>query len=146
MIDPANPRKLVATGQKFLVKNSAPINHNTNWKGGTDNPGDNKVIPKREGDKINSIEVPSLEPSNQEVIFKCDIHGWMSAYARVFDHPYAAVTGQDGGFELKNVPAGAEVSIVVWHEEAKYVTPEAGEPITVEDGKTLEKNFKVKAK
>jgi hypothetical protein len=33
----------------------------------------------------------------------------------VFDHPYFAVTGTDGKFEIKNVPAG-EVIIKIKHE------------------------------
>lgn len=45
----------------------------------------------------------------------CDVHPWMKAYLAVFDHPYFAVTGQDGGFTLAGLPAGSYV-IEVWHE------------------------------
>jgi Polysaccharide lyase family 4, domain II len=34
----------------------------------------------------------------------------------VVDHPYFAVTGADGTFELKNVPPG-EYTIEAWQEE-----------------------------
>ena len=50
------------------------------------------------------------------VRFKCDLHGWMSAYAGVLDHPYFAVTAPGGGFELKQVPPGA-YTIEAWHEK-----------------------------
>ena len=40
------------------------------------------------------------------VPFKCDVHGWMNAYVGVLDHPYFAVTGADGTFELKGLPPG----------------------------------------
>jgi plastocyanin len=49
------------------------------------------------------------------VRFKCDIHGWMSAYAGVLDHPYFAVTGPGGAFELQHVPPGT-YTIEAWHE------------------------------
>ena len=50
------------------------------------------------------------------VRFKCDMHGWMTAYAGVLDHPYFAVTTADGAFELKNVPPGTYI-IEAWHEK-----------------------------
>jgi plastocyanin len=46
---------------------------------------------------------------------KCDIHPWMRAYLGVFDHPYFALSGQDGAFTLKNLPPG-EYTIEAWHE------------------------------
>ncbi len=49
------------------------------------------------------------------VRFKCDVHGWMAAYVGVVAHPYFAVTGDDGSFELKNVPPG-KYTVEAWHE------------------------------
>lgn len=53
------------------------------------------------------------------VRLKCDIHPWMVGYVGVVPHPYFAVTGPDGAFELKGVPPG-EYTIEAWHE--KYGT------------------------
>ena len=47
--------------------------------------------------------------------FKCDVHGWMSAYAGVLAHPYFDVTGEDGHFALKGLPPG-DYTITAWHE------------------------------
>jgi hypothetical protein len=44
----------------------------------------------------------------------------MRAYLLALDHPYAAVTGQDGRFEIKNVPAG-EHEYQFWHEKNGYM-------------------------
>jgi len=44
---------------------------------------------------------------------KCNVHSWMRAYIGVVDHPYFAVTGPDGAFELKNVPPGG-YTVAVW--------------------------------
>ena len=50
------------------------------------------------------------------VPFKCDVHGWMNAYVGVLDHPYFAITGKDGKFELKTLPPGT-YTIEAWHEK-----------------------------
>lgn len=49
---------------------------------------------------------------------KCDVHGWMKSYIGVLSHPFFAVTGPDGKFEIKGVPAG-EYTLAVWHESSK---------------------------
>lgn len=38
---------------------------------------------------------------------RCNNHPWMSAFLNVAPSPYFAVTGTDGSFTLRNVPAGA---------------------------------------
>ena len=50
------------------------------------------------------------------VPFKCDVHGWMNAHLGVLDHPYFAVSGSDGKFEIKTLPPGNYV-IEAWHEK-----------------------------
>jgi plastocyanin len=49
------------------------------------------------------------------VRIKCDMHGWMAAYAGVLDHPYFAVTAPGGTFEIKQLPPGT-YTIEAWHE------------------------------
>lgn len=68
----------------------------------------------RRGRKIGSTEVM--------VRVKCDIHPWMIGWVGVVPHPFFAVTGPDGAFELKGVPAGSYV-LEAWHE--KYGTKTA---------------------
>jgi len=48
--------------------------------------------------------------------FKCDVHAWMNAYIGVVNHPYFAVTGSGGKFELKTIPPGT-YTIEAWHEK-----------------------------
>jgi len=48
--------------------------------------------------------------------FKCDVHSWMHAYIGVVSHPYFAVSGGGGKFELKNIPPGT-YTIEAVHEK-----------------------------
>lgn len=50
------------------------------------------------------------------VKFKCDVHGWMSAWVGVVAHPFFAVTGADGSFTLKGVPPGT-YTVEAWQEK-----------------------------
>jgi plastocyanin len=61
---------------------------------------------------------------------KCNVHPWMKSYIAVFKHPYFAVTGKDGSFQLPNLPPG-EYTVEAWHEKlgtmAQKITVAAGE-------------------
>ncbi len=50
-------------------------------------------------------------------------HVWMNAEIFVIDHPYYAVTDENGRFQLSDVPPG-EYEIVAWHEGWKVVREE----------------------
>ena len=47
---------------------------------------------------------------------KCDVHPWMAAYVGVVEHPFFAVSGEDGSFSIDGLPAGDYV-LEAWHEE-----------------------------
>jgi len=49
----------------------------------------------------------------------CNVHPWMRSYLAVFDHPYFAVSGPGGAFEIRNLPPGT-YTLEAWHE--KYGT------------------------
>ena len=65
----------------------------------------------------------------------CDIHSHMSASILVLDHPFFAIPGTDGNYEIRNVPAG-QYTIIGWHERvgerSASVRVEAGRPVTVD--------------
>jgi hypothetical protein len=98
-------------GQELLVKNSAKFSHNTRYTGHpAKNPGRSVLIPSEQ-----ELSIKELVADRIPVSVKCDLHPWMSAWVRVFDHPYFAVTDADGKFEIKDVPAG-KYRLMVWHE------------------------------
>jgi plastocyanin len=66
---------------------------------------------------------------------KCDIHSWMVAWVGVVPHPYFAVSGGDGSFNIARVPPG-RYTIQTWHEAygrlTRTVDVKAGQTATVD--------------
>ncbi|MDE3058802.1 MAG: hypothetical protein KGJ59_12685 [Bacteroidota bacterium] len=58
----------------------------------------------------------TFDKSEVMVKFKCDVHNWMSAYCGVLDHPFFAVSDENGNFDIKNVPPGT-YTVEAWHEK-----------------------------
>lgn len=63
----------------------------------------------------------------------CKMHPSMIAYVVVLENPFFAVTGEDGSFEIKDVPAG-EYTVKTWHERKKV----APAPVKVPESGTVE--------
>lgn len=80
--------------------------------------------------------------SEPEIMVKlrCDVHPWMIGYLGVLPHPYFAVTGADGRFELKNLPAGS-YTLEAWHE--RFGTQ--SQALTIGEGEAQELNFTFRA-
>jgi hypothetical protein len=113
-------------GQSLLAKNSAPVTHNVKWNGGKNNGEGNLLIPSGGEAKIGVMKA-----SNSPVALECNIHSWMKAWVRVFDHPYFDVTDENGKFTIKQAPAG-KFRLVVWHEDAGWGPGgKQGQPITI---------------
>jgi hypothetical protein len=72
----------------------------------------------------------------------CDTHAWMLGFIHVFDHPYYAVTNEQGTFSIPDLTAGNYV-LTAWHEDGgvksqEITVPESGEArVTFEFGKKL---------
>jgi len=101
-------------GQNLIVKNSSPVPHNANWTS-KENGSGNLLIPP--GGKLD-FDAP-LNADRLPMEVKCSIHPWMNAWVRVFDHPYFAVTDEQGNFEIKMAPKGT-FRIFYWHEVPGY--------------------------
>ena len=70
---------------------------------------------------------------------KCDVHPWMSAYVGVMSNPFYGVTGDDGAFAIKGLPAG-EYEIAAWHE--KYGEQTQKIKVGAGEAKTADFTFK----
>ena len=96
-------------GDTIVVKNPAAVAHNFFWESAENGSFNPNIAPKMD------FKLPPLKKEATPIQYKCTIHPWMTGYVRVFDHPYYAVTDDDGKFEIKNAPAG-KYRIVNWHE------------------------------
>jgi plastocyanin len=105
------PRVLgIQTGQTLKVTNSDPVTHNIHPLAQVN----------REWNHSQSQGDPPLVRRfvRQEIMIpvKCNIHTWMRAFIGAVDHPYFAVSGADGSFEIKNLPPG-EYTVAAWQEK-----------------------------
>lgn len=119
----------VQTGQELVIRNSDGLLHNVQASP-TANRGFNVSQP-RDMESTRTF-------TTQEVMIplECDVHGWMKAYVGVVDHPYFAVTGEDGSFSIGNLPPGNYV-LEAWHETYGPKTMN----VTVGPDQTSEANF-----
>lgn len=124
---------VVRANQELKVVNADATTHNIH-------PAPNN---NRELNQSQPPGVPfSMTFAREEIAIpvKCNIHPWMHSSIAVFKHPYFAVTGKDGGFEIGNLPPGS-YAITAWHE--KFGT--AMQKLTVGESETKTIEFVFKA-
>jgi len=117
-------------GQPLSIKNSDATLHNIH------------AMPKSNSEFNNAQPVQNMEfdqtfdKAEVMVPFKCDIHPWMNAYLGVVEHPYYAVSLEDGSFSLEKLPPGT-YTLEAWHEELGTATQE----VTVAPNQTVDVTF-----
>ena len=123
----------IQAGQALKILNSDGTLHNIH------------ALPKKNaefniGQPFKGMEtLKKFETTEVPVRFKCDVHKWMGAYTGVFNHPFFAVTNDQGAFEIKNLPPGNYV-IEAWHE--KYGAQTQNVTVSGSEPKTLDFTFK----
>lgn len=99
----------IVAGQKLAVRNSDGTFHNVHATIG------GKLLwnkPHAAGDPDLSVDTSSKPGDVVDVV--CDVHPWMHSYVVVQDHPFFAVTGEDGAFEIKGLGPGT-YTLEAWH-------------------------------
>lgn len=124
---------LVRAGQSVEVLNSDPVAHNTHTYP-IRNRGENLVVAANTAAGSGTL-YPMKSRESLPIQVKCDFHSWMSAYWLVLDHPYAAITAEDGSFTIKGLPEGSH-KLRIWHERKGYL--ERGLAVKVKGGETTE--------
>lgn len=125
----------IRVNQPLVILNSDPTLHNVHAL-----PKDNKEF--NLGMPVKGMKLTKTFTKPEVMIkFKCEVHPWMNAYIGVLDHPYFAVTGDDGGYEIKDLPPGRYV-IEAWHQKYGSKT----QTLTVSaDGDTVQSDFHLQA-
>lgn len=119
----------VRTGQAFELTNSDPVAHNAAVYARRNMPF-SEIIPMNQPLQKKFAKFEALP-----VRVDCSIHPWMKAWLIVSEHPYVAVTGEDGSFEIQNIPVG-EWKFRFWHERPGYLQSlvSDGKPAPLEKG------------
>ena len=125
----------IMVGQALQVVTADPTTHNVH------------VMPKP-GHDFDVTQQPGSPPvttkfSHPQIMVPvhCNIHNWMEAYIGVVTNPYHAVTGDDGSFAIKGVPAGT-YTLAIW--TASFGAQER--ELTVRAGESAKEDFTFAAK
>jgi hypothetical protein len=124
----------IQVNQPLEIVNSDATLHNVNAKPAA-NQAFNVAQPAKGMRTTKKFAKPEVG-----VKFKCNVHPWMSAYAVVLDHPYFAVTDDQGAFSITGLPAGS-YTLEAWHEKYGAQT----QTVVVGSGETKSVELTVKA-
>lgn len=131
----------VVPGQVVVMKNSAPVPHNTKTSVDPTSGNENKSTTIPPGGSVTF----EFNPQKAPIEIACDFHPWMTGKIYANDSAYIAVTDKDGNFEIKNVPTGVELVVVGMHESGEVDGGKEGQKKTfVAGNNTLD--LKVKAR
>jgi hypothetical protein len=120
--------------QPLKIKNGDPTLHNIHPQP-KNNPEFNFGQPTQGMETEKTFANPELA-----IPVKCDVHRWMESYIFVMAHPFFSVSGEDGTFTIKNLPAGS-YTIEAWHEKYGSQT----QTITVADNEAKTADFTFKS-
>lgn len=118
------------TGQTLTIRNSDPVSHNIHPM-----PRNNRDWNQQQPPQAADLQRRFARPEVM-IPVKCNVHAWMKSYIGVLEHPYFAVTGQDGGFAFNAIPPGAYI-LAAWHE----VFGESTQTLTIRAGETAKPTF-----
>ncbi len=114
-------------GSRLTVKNDDPILHTFDVHGSLS------------GAEIYHVSLAGAGSSATKTLRKaglmelsCYVHPWQHAFIYVFDHPYAAISDENGRFHIADIPPGT-YAVEAWHEGLGIRKIDA---VRVEGGKT----------
>ncbi len=101
---------LAQKGDTVRVTNEDEVGHNTNLSF-INNPPQNATVPQG-ADQL--FVLAESEPAPIPV--ECNIHPWMAAHLVVLDHPFVAVSDENGDLTISGLPAGKKLVFRAFHE------------------------------
>src|SRR5262245_41540019 len=123
----------IQAGQPLEILNSDETLHNIHAL-----PKNNREFNRGQGLKgLKHMHV--FTTAEVMVPFQCDVHNWMNAWVGVLNHPFYAVSGSGGAFDIPHLPPGT-YTIEAWHEKLGTQT----QMVTVGPKETKELSFTFK--
>lgn len=90
---------------------------------------------------IPMVQTVKMTKGREIFTMQCGFHAYMESWALVIDHPYYAITDQDGKFEITDIPPGT-YKATIWHP---YLHDSYTQTVTVKPKGTEAVEFKVAA-
>jgi hypothetical protein len=103
-------------GQTLEIKNTDPIAHNTVGMLQT-NSVFSFILRSDQSRELKPFAMAEPVP----VALSCNAVPWMKGWLVVPPTPYAAVSGNDGNFEIRNLPVGTELEFQAWQEKKGFL-------------------------
>jgi hypothetical protein len=131
----------VQAGSTIVIRNATTVPDNPKWESRYNGNGNPLVPPMR--DQV----IKNVKPERFPIWFTSSLYPWMKAYIWVFDHPYFAVTDDDGEFEIKLAPKG-NLRLFIWQQQTGFrggIDGRFGEAIQVPSGRLSLGDVKLKA-
>lgn len=121
----------VRTDQVVLVKSSDNCAHNTRTVPLKNQQQNYSLI----ANDRTGVPFKNKLPERLPIEIQCNIHPWMKARWLVLDHPYGAISDEQGEFKIADLPAG-DHELIVWQERVGYINKKF--KVTVTGGKTTD--------
>ena len=121
-------------GQELVIRNSDMMTHNTRSYAFRNRPF-NIAQPSGADERTKVFKRPE-----KAIQMGCDIHSWMKAFVFAMDHPFFAVSDENGKYSIQGVPPG-DYTVSAWHEEFG----EEDAKVTVGESGTIDVSFTFKA-
>ncbi len=123
----------MVAAQELQIYNDDQTSHNIHPLAKV-NPEWNKSQPR------GSPPIDTKWEKSEFIPVKCNIHPWMHGYFVVLKTPHYAVSGGDGSFAIKGLPAG-KYTVTAWQEQ--YGSQNQEVTISGSESKTVNFAFKV---
>jgi len=123
----------MVAAQELQIYNDDQTSHNIHPLAKV-NPEWNKSQPR------GSPPIDTKWEKSEFIPVKCNIHPWMHGYFVVLKTPHYAVSGGDGSFAIKGLPAG-KYTVTAWQEQ--YGSQNQEVTISGSESKTVNFTFKV---
>jgi hypothetical protein len=105
---------VVRVGSDVVFRNLSTRPENVKWSS-TNNGQFSPLVPPN----FHIFRIDQAKPERGPIAVDSAIHPWMKAYVWVLDHPYFAVTDDDGNFEIRFAPKG-NLRLAAWQEATGF--------------------------
>jgi len=113
----------VVRGEQVNFHNADPILHNVHARWENGRVWFNIGQPRQGASSSHRADRPGVAR------LTCDAgHTWMLSWVHVFEHPYFAVSADDGSFRIEGIPPGRHV-LRLWHEGWDVIGTDSGRPV-----------------